>query len=167
VETPRSSEALVAEIARLRDRVAELQAAAAAFERAGQQLEHDTRVAEAARRRSEATARAVLESASEGIILIDAAGRITLVNAAAERMFDYARAELLGQPLEILLPERVRSSHIAHRTDYFAEPRVRPMGIGLDLSGRRRDGTQFPVEVSLSHVAAADGGVAILAQRAG
>jgi PAS domain S-box-containing protein len=103
----------------------------------------------------------VLESASEGIILIDAAGRITLVNAAAERMFDYARAELLGQPLEILLPERVRSSHIAHRTDYFAEPRVRPMGIGLDLSGRRRDGTQFPVEVSLSHVAAADGGVAM------
>ena len=76
-------------------------------------------------------------------------------------MFGYTRAELLGQSLEILLPARVRRGHIAHRTGYFAEPRVRPMGIGLDLAGCRKDGTEFPVEISLSHVPSADGGVAI------
>ena len=69
--------------------------------------------------------------------------------------------ELLGEPLEILLPERIRRGHVAHRTGYFAEPRIRPMGIGLDLSGRRKDGTEFPVEISLSHVKSAEGGVAI------
>ena len=95
---------------------------------------------------------ALLESATEGIILIDPGGRITLVNRAAERMFGYPRIELLGQTLEILLPERIRPSHLRHRTGYFAEPRVRPMGIGLDLSGRRQDGTEFPVEISLSYV---------------
>ena len=95
---------------------------------------------------------ALLESATEGIILIDAGGRISVVNRAAERMFGYPRAELLGQTLEILLPERIRPTHLAHRTGYFAEPRVRPMGIGLDLSGRRKDGTEFPVEISLSYV---------------
>jgi PAS domain S-box-containing protein len=95
---------------------------------------------------------ALLQSATEGIILIDAGGRIAVVNRAAERMFGYPRAELLGQTLEILLPERIRPTHLAHRTGYFAEPRVRPMGIGLDLSGRRKDGTEFPVEISLSYV---------------
>jgi PAS domain S-box-containing protein len=109
----------------------------------------------------EAIGRAVIESASEGIVLIDSAGRIVLVNAAAEKMFDYARADLLGQPLEVLLPERARGAHLNHRAGYFAGPRVRPMGIGLDLAGRRRDGSEFPVEISLSHVVSAEGGVAI------
>jgi PAS domain S-box-containing protein len=76
-------------------------------------------------------------------------------------MFGYSRAELLGEPLEILLPDRIRRGHVAHRTGYFAEPRIRPMGIGLDLSGRRKDGTEFPAEISLSHVKSAEGGVAI------
>ena len=76
-------------------------------------------------------------------------------------MFGYPRSELLGEPLEILLPERIRRGHVSHRTGYFAEPRIRPMGIGLDLSGRRNDGTEFPVEISLSHVKSAEGGVAI------
>jgi PAS domain S-box-containing protein len=156
-----SKTSLAAEIDRLRRRVAELEASAADHQRAEQQLERDARLKEAALRRSEDTARAVLESASEGIILIDTTGRITLVNAAAERMFGYPRRELLGEPLEILLPERARWPHIEHRTGYFAEPRVRPMGIGLDLSGRRKDGTEFPVEISLSHVESAAGGVAI------
>jgi PAS domain S-box-containing protein len=155
------AERLSAEVDRLRRRVAELEASTAGHQRAEQQLEHDARLSEAALRHSEDTARAVLESASEGIILIDATGRITLVNTAAERMFGYPRSALLGEPLEILLPERIRPSHLAHRNDYFAEPRVRPMGIGLDLSGRRQDGTEFPVEISLSHVESAAGGVAI------
>jgi PAS domain S-box-containing protein len=156
-----STESLAAEIARLRRRVAALEATAADHQRAEQRLEQDARISQAALRQSEATAHAVLESASEGIILIDPAGRITLVNAAAERMFGYARSELLGRPLETLLPERARGPHAAHRTGYFAEPRARPMGIGLDLSGRRQDGTEFPVEISLSHVASTDGGVAM------
>ena len=150
-----------AEIAQLRRRVADLEASAAEHQRAEVQLVRDARLSEAALRRSEDTARAVLESASEGILLIDATGRITLVNAAAERMFDYARTELLGQPLEVLLPERIRAGHRGHRAGYFTEPRVRPMGIGLDLSGRRRDGTEFPVEISLSHVVSVEGGLAI------
>jgi PAS domain S-box-containing protein len=106
----------------------------------------------AALRTSEAMAQAVLESASEGIILIDAAGGIILMNPAAEHLFGYARGDLLGQPLEILLPERARDVHAGHRRGDFAAPRTRPMGIGLDLAARRRDGTEFPVEISLSSV---------------
>ena len=112
---------------------------------------------EAALKKSEATGHALLESASEGIVLVDASGRITLVNAAAERMFGYDRAELLGQMLEILLPDPVRRVHAEHRAQYFGEPRVRSMGSGLDLAGRRKDGTEFPVEISLSHIDAAEG----------
>ena len=160
-ENPSTNTLLTAENERLRRRVAELEASATEHQRAEQQLERDARLSEVARRRSEDTARAVLESASEGIVLIGPAGQISLVNAAAERMFGYPRAELLGQPLEILLPERIREAHVAQRAGYFAEPRVRPMGIGLDLSGRRKDGTEFPVEISLSHLAFPDGGVAI------
>ena len=161
MDSPESTESLAAELARLRRRVADLEATAVDHQRAERRLVQDARTSEAALRQSEATAHAVLESASEGIILIDPAGRITLANAAAERMFGYARRELLGRPLEILLPERTRAAHTAHRTGYFAEPRARPMGMGLDLSGRRRDGTEFPVEISLSHVESADGGLAM------
>jgi hypothetical protein len=160
-DAPNSKASLAAEIDRLRRRIAELEVSAADHQRAEQQLERDARLREAALRKSEDTARAVLESASEGIILINTTGRITLVNTAAERMFGYQRSELLGEALEILLPERIRRGHVEHRTGYFAEPRVRPMGIGLDLSGRRQDGTEFPVEISLSHVESTEGGVAI------
>ena len=160
-QSPESTASLAAELARLRQRVAELEATAVDHRHAEQRLEDDARSFRAALDRSEATARALLESASEGIVLIDRAGRITLVNAAAERMFGYPRSELLGQSLEILLPERARGMHARHRADYFAEPRVRPMGIGLDLAGRRRDGLEFPIEISLSHVESPDGGVAM------
>jgi len=105
--------------------------------------------------------RALLESASDGILLVDGTGRIILVNAAATRMFGYSRTELMGQPLEILLPERIRGAHIAHRAGYFAAPRVRPMGIGLDLSGRRKDGSEFLLEISLSHVGSDDAMIAM------
>jgi len=111
----------------------------------------------AALQKSEATGHALLESASEGVVLSDATGRITLVNAAAERMFGYDRAELLGQQLEVLLPDRVRSAHTEHRAHYFVRPRVRPMGSGLDLAGRRKDGTEFPVEISLSYIDSPEG----------
>jgi PAS domain S-box-containing protein len=154
-------EQLAAELTTLRHRLRELEAAATDHQRTEQQLASDALVSLAALRRSEATAQAILESASEGILLIDAAGRITLANAAVLRMFGYAHADLIQQPLEVLLPERIQAAHAHHRTRYFAEPRVRPMGIGLDLAGRRRDGTEFPVEISLTYVQTADGIVAM------
>jgi PAS domain S-box-containing protein len=107
---------------------------------------------EAALRRSEALGKAVLEAAAEGIVLIDTAGTIVLVNPAAERMFGYPPGGLLGRPLEVLLPARSRGAHAGHRDGYFAGPRARPMGIGLDLAGLRQDGTEFPVEISLGYV---------------
>jgi PAS domain S-box-containing protein len=103
-------------------------------------------------RQSEATALAFIESAAEGILIVDERGRIVVANGQIEAMFGYAQRELIGQPMELLLPEKLRDRHVGHRADYTAAPRVRRMGIGLDLAGRRRDGTEFPVEISLSYV---------------
>ncbi len=105
---------------------------------------------------SEAKLRAFLESASQGILATDARGRITLVNAKLEEMFGYTRDELLGQNLEILLPERFRTSHERYRAGYVRHPRKRPMGMGMELTGRRKDGSDFPVEISLSYVGEGD-----------
>ena len=104
---------------------------------------------------------ALLESASQGIISIDRLGKIVLANRRAEEMFGYSREELLGSRIELLLPDSKRSAHTRQRDDYFTRPRTRPMGIGMDLSGRRKDGTEFPLEVSLSTVESEDGPFAI------
>jgi PAS domain S-box-containing protein len=160
-DSDRPREALLVELETLRRRVAELEAAAIHQLRTTAQLAKDVSLSEAALKQREATERALLESASEGILLIDASGTITLVNGAAERMFGFERGELLGEPLEILLPERVRAAHVGHRAGYFAAPRVRTMGIGLDLAGRRKDGSEFPVEISLSYVRSESGMVAM------
>jgi PAS domain S-box-containing protein len=79
-----------------------------------------------------------------------------LVNAQTEQLFGYARDELFGQPVEMLLPEPVRRRHVGHRLGYLAEPRTRPMGIGLALAGRRKDGSEFPVDISLSAIETGD-----------
>lgn len=110
---------------------------------------------------SEARLRTYLEAASEGVVVVGRDGRIEYVNAKMEEMFGYRRDELLGHTLEILIPERYRAAHESHRSGYLENPRMRGMGIGLELTARRKDGSEFPVEVGLSAVAAADGIVQI------
>ncbi len=92
----------------------------------------------------------LLDSAPDAMVIVDGAGRIAFVNSQAERMFGYSAFELLGQPVEVLIPESVRKVHVHHRTEYTAMPRTREMGAGLQLEGRRKDGSTFPVEISLS-----------------
>jgi two-component system, NtrC family, sensor kinase len=93
---------------------------------------------------------ALLASAPDAIVIVDRAGQIVIVNGRAEQLFGYQRSELIGQPVEILLPERLHTLHTGHRAGYVAEPHTRPMGAGLDLVATRKDGSVFPVEVSLS-----------------
>jgi len=115
--------------------------------------------AEEGLRKSEATVRALLESAAQAILAVNRDGRIELVNAAAEKMFGYAREELLRQPVEMLVPDPLQATHQQQRTEYFAHSRNRPMGIGL--AGRRKNGSEFPIEVSLSFVESLDGSQAV------
>jgi PAS domain S-box-containing protein len=96
--------------------------------------------------------RTLLESLAEGIVIIDSSRTILLVNAAAEKIFGYDRKKLIGKPHSLLIPERFCTIHEEHQTHYFEEPRIRPMGALLDLVGRRRDGSEFPVEISLSFI---------------
>jgi PAS domain S-box-containing protein len=91
-----------------------------------------------------------LDAAPDTIVVVDTAGSIVIANGLAEKMFGYSREELIGQPIELLVPERFRGGHVGYRTNYFREPRTRPMGEGRELAGRRKDGTEFTVEISLS-----------------
>ncbi|HEV2387723.1 MAG TPA: PAS domain S-box protein [Candidatus Acidoferrales bacterium] len=96
--------------------------------------------------------RVLLDAAPDAMMIVDAGGRIIHANHQTERLFGYEREELLGQSIEILVPQRHRSAHLAHRATYESNPRVRAMGLGLELQGVRKDGTEFPVEISLSPV---------------
>ena len=106
---------------------------------------------------SEAYFRNLLELAPDAMVIIDDHGKISIVNRQAEKMFGYGRGEMLGQPVEMLLPERLQKFHVTHRSTYAQAPRLRPMGQGQDLVARRRDGSEFPVEISLSPVQSENG----------
>jgi PAS domain S-box-containing protein len=106
--------------------------------------------------------RELLEFAPDAVVGVDENGEIVLVNSRTEAVFGYEREELIGQPVEMLVPGTLRAAHVAHRDGYFEAPRTRPMGAGLDLSARRKDGSEFPCEISLSTVAT-DSGVTALA----
>ncbi|MDC3962442.1 PAS domain S-box protein [Polyangium jinanense] len=106
--------------------------------------------AERAREVAERRYRSLVESAHDGIVVVDARGRIKLVNKQIESLFGYEPEEVIEQPVEMLLPERCRGRHVGHRTEYVTDPHARPMGAGLDLYAARRDGSEFPIDVSLS-----------------
>jgi PAS domain S-box-containing protein len=104
------------------------------------------------RKQAEQTFRGLLESAPDAMVVVEGAGRIVLVNTQMERLFGYGREEVLGQPIEVFVPEAYRASHGRNVEAYVANPAFRPMGMGLQLSGQHKDGRVFPVEISLSPV---------------
>ena len=106
--------------------------------------------------------RLVVEAAPNATVMVNRASEIVLVNAQAERLLGYSRTELLGQPIKVLVPERFRSGHVQMRASFFADPRPRPMGLGRDLFGRKKDGSEFPVEIGFNPIET-DAGLMVLA----
>ncbi len=115
------------------------------------------------RKRMEERFRRVVESAPNAMVMISAGGRIEMVNAQAEIVFGYARSEMLGKPVEMLVPERFRGHHPGLRQSFFHDPKSRPMGEGRDLYGLRGDGSEFPVEIGLNPIETEEGSMVLSA----
>jgi PAS domain S-box-containing protein len=107
----------------------------------------------------------ILEVLPDGVLVIDESGTVRFMNAQAELIFAYPRQDVLGEPIEMLLPDDVRERHVQHRRAFFADPRVRPMGLGHDLKGLRRTGEEVPLEINLSPVVTAAGIYAVAVVR--
>lgn len=105
--------------------------------------------------------RGLFEFAPDTVLVANQNRRIVRVNAQVEQMFGYIRDELIGEPIEALIPERLKLEHTQHRSVYLAEPHARPMGAGLELYGRRKDGSEFPVDIMLSPMEAEGGDIII------
>jgi len=101
--------------------------------------------------------RRLLENTPDAMVITDQAGKIQLVNAQIERLFGYSRQEMIGQAIELVIPDRLKEKHRGHRTHYFRSPQVRPMGAGIELWGRRKDGSEVPIEISLSPLETEEG----------
>jgi PAS domain S-box-containing protein len=115
--------------------------------------------------RIESKFRDLLESVPDAVVIVNPAGHIAYVNEHSQRLFGYTSEELKGEPIEVLLPERFRATHLGYRVGYFSEPRPRSMGIGLELYGLRKNGTEFPVEIGLSPLQVEDTTLAMSAIR--
>ncbi len=121
-------------------------------------IEEDDRLKiEEVLRKSEERFRQVVESAPSAMVMIGPAGQIVMVNAQSEKLFGYARDEMLGQPIEILVPERFRAKHPGLRTAFFSRPLARPMGEGRDLYGLKKDASEFPIEIGLNPIETDEG----------
>lgn len=99
----------------------------------------------------------LLDLAPDGVVVVDGSGMIRLVNRQVEALFGYERSELIGQPVELLIPDRVRAIHLGHSERYFSAPKTRPMGAGVELSARRKDGAEFPADISLNSLQTDEG----------
>jgi PAS domain S-box-containing protein len=107
----------------------------------------------------------LFDSAPDALLLTNEAGTITAINRQSEALFGYSREELVGKSVEVLIPDNLRDGHRSHREQYFHAPKVRPMGRGLNLSARRKDGTLCPVDLTLSPMRSKDGNVVLTAVR--
>ena len=110
---------------------------------------------------AESRAHALFQAATQAIIVVDARGRVVMANPATEKLFGFQADELAGQTLERLLPQRLDKIHVKHRDGFFKNPQTRPMGMGMDLQARRKDGSEFFAEISLTYIPAAEGTLAV------